>query len=62
MGWIMLVAGKSFFENMSIPVTVLVITGGSLYTLGVIFYLWENIPIAMLYGISLYLQRLFVIM
>ena len=42
MGWIMLVAGKSFFANMSLPVTVLVITGGGLYTLGVIFYLWEK--------------------
>jgi hemolysin III len=42
MGWIMLFAGKSFFANMSHPVTVLVITGGGLYTLGVIFYLWEK--------------------
>jgi hemolysin III len=42
MGWIMLVAGKSFFANMPIPVIVLVITGGGLYTLGVIFYLWEK--------------------
>lgn len=42
MGWIMLFAGKTFFENMSASVTALVITGCGLYTLGVTFYLWEK--------------------
>jgi hemolysin III len=42
MGWIMLFIGKTFFENMSTPVTALVITGCCLYTLGVTFYIWEK--------------------
>lgn len=42
MGWIMLVTGKSFFANMSHQVVVLVLTGCGLYTLGVIFYIWEK--------------------
>ena len=42
MGWILLVAGKSFFENMSSSVIALVLTGCFLYTLGVTFYIWEK--------------------
>ncbi|MGC4037449.1 MAG: hemolysin III family protein [Chitinophagaceae bacterium] len=42
MGWIMLFTGKSFFANMPHSVATLVITGGCLYTIGVIFYLWEK--------------------
>src|SRR6185436_18481390 len=42
MGWILLAGGRSFFANMPYDVTTLVITGGIVYTLGVIFYLWEK--------------------
>lgn len=42
MGWIMLVAGRSFFIDMPTPVIVLIITGAGLYTLGVSFYIWEK--------------------
>ena len=42
MGWIMLVAGRSFFENMPVPVVALILTGAGLYTLGVGFYIWEK--------------------
>jgi hemolysin III len=42
MGWILLAAGRSFFANMPYDVTTLVIVGGVVYTLGVIFYLWEK--------------------
>jgi len=42
MGWIMLVAGRSFFINMPAPVITLIITGAVLYTLGVSFYIWEK--------------------
>ncbi len=42
MGWILVLAGNSFFINMSLPVIVLVIAGGALYTIGVIFYIWDK--------------------
>jgi hemolysin III len=42
MGWIMLVAGRSFFANMPSTVITLIITGAALYTTGVIFYIWEK--------------------
>ena len=42
MGWIMLVAGRTFFENMPTSVIALIMTGAGLYTLGVGFYIWEK--------------------
>lgn len=42
MGWIMLVAGKSFFGNMPAEVVTLIITGAVLYTLGVKFYIRQT--------------------
>ena len=42
MGWIMLVAGRSFFINMPTPVITLIMIGAGLYTLGVGFYIWEK--------------------
>ena len=42
MGWIMLVAGRSFFINMPTPVITLIMIGAGLYTLGVSFYIWEK--------------------
>ncbi|MGZ8556740.1 MAG: PAQR family membrane homeostasis protein TrhA [Chitinophagaceae bacterium] len=42
MGWIMLVAGRTFFENMPTSVIALIMTGAGLYTLGVSFYIWEK--------------------
>lgn len=42
MGWILVFAGRSFFENMSLPVVILVIAGGALYSIGIIFYLWDK--------------------
>lgn len=42
MGWILVFAGKSFFVNMSLPVIILVIAGGALYTIGVIFYIRDK--------------------
>jgi hemolysin III len=42
MGWIMVVAGRSFFANMPTPVITLIIVGAVLYTLGVNFYIWEK--------------------
>lgn len=42
MGWSLLAGGGSFFAPMPATVLVLVIAGGTLYSLGVIFYLWER--------------------
>jgi hemolysin III len=43
MGWLLLVGGKRFFEELPTSVLVMVIVGGGLYTLGCIFYLNKKI-------------------
>jgi hemolysin III len=43
MGWLLLVGGKRFFEELPTPVLVMVMIGGGLYTLGCIFYLNKKI-------------------
>ena len=42
MGWSMLVGGKSFFLRMPAPVFQMIIAGGIIYSIGVIFYLWDK--------------------
>jgi channel protein, hemolysin III family len=42
MGWMMVWGGKQFFVSLPVPVMVMVVTGGGLYTIGVIFYLMEK--------------------
>ncbi|MBL3571789.1 Hly-III family protein [Rhodovulum sp. BSW8] len=44
MGWAGAVAGWSMFATLSPPVLGLVIAGGVLYTVGMVFYLWERLP------------------
>lgn len=44
MGWAGLVVGGPMFAALPLPVLVLMIVGGSLYTLGVVFYLWQRLP------------------
>lgn len=44
MGWAGLLAGGSFFATLSTPVIALIVTGGLLYTAGVVFYLTERLP------------------
>lgn len=44
MGWAGLLAGGSFLATLSVPVIVLIVTGGLLYTAGVVFYLFERLP------------------
>lgn len=44
MGWAGLVAGGAVFATLSTPVLVLIVTGGILYTAGVVFYLFERLP------------------
>jgi hemolysin III len=42
MGWSMLAGGKTFFSAMPSDVFNMVITGGIIYSFGVIFYLWDR--------------------
>ncbi len=42
MGWSMLAGGQAFFDPIPSIVLYLIIGGGLLYSLGVIFYLWEK--------------------
>jgi hemolysin III len=44
MGWAGLFAGGDFFASLSVPVIVLIVTGGALYTIGVGFFLFERLP------------------
>lgn len=44
LGWAGLFAGADFLATLSTPVLVLILTGGALYTLGVLFYLAEGMP------------------
>lgn len=44
MGWAGLVVGGPLFAALPLPVLVLMILGGALYTLGVVFYLWQRLP------------------
>ncbi|MBC7888922.1 MAG: hemolysin III family protein [Ferruginibacter sp.] len=42
MGWISFAGGETFFAAMPPAVIILIITGGALYCIGVIFYLWQK--------------------
>lgn len=44
MGWAGLLAGGEVFAGLSVPVMVLITTGGFLYTLGVGFFLFDRLP------------------
>lgn len=41
MGWMLLLGGKTFFANMPTQIATLVIAGGVLYSIGVLFYLFR---------------------
>ena len=41
MGWLLVTGGNAFFENMPSQVMWLIIAGGILYSIGVVFYLWR---------------------
>lgn len=42
MGWIMLVGGRRFFEELPWSVIILLCVGGGLYTIGAFFYIWDR--------------------
>lgn len=44
MGCILLVGGNTFFVTIPIPVITMIVIGGMLYLMGVVFYLWDKYP------------------
>lgn len=44
MGWAGVLAGGALLTALPGPVIVLMATGGVLYTLGVVFYVWDRLP------------------
>ncbi|MCL5776389.1 hemolysin III family protein [Limibaculum sp. FT325] len=44
MGWAALVVGGPIIEGLSEAGLILMVTGGALYTLGVVFHLWHGLP------------------
>lgn len=42
MGWILFAGGKTFFAAMPVAVITLLTIGGVLYSIGVVFYLWQK--------------------
>ena len=42
MGWIMVVGGRKFFDELPHEVLVFICIGAALYTVGVFFYLWDK--------------------
>lgn len=44
MGWAGIFVGWSLLDNLSPTVIALLLTGGSLYTIGTLFFLWERLP------------------
>lgn len=44
LGWVILAALQPLISGASLAALVLLLTGGGLYSLGVIFHLWERLP------------------
>lgn len=44
LGWTILVAIKPLYSTVSAMTIVLLVTGGVLYSVGVMFHLWERLP------------------
>ena len=44
MGWAGLFAGEAFFAGLSTAVIMLIVAGGTLYTIGVGFFLFDRLP------------------
>jgi hemolysin III len=42
MGWIMIMGGRRFFDQLPVSVLIFIWIGGGLYSIGVIFYLWDK--------------------
>ena len=44
MGWLVLFASKELFENLAMGGIYWLVAGGVIYTVGVVFYLWKQLP------------------
>lgn len=44
LGWVILAALEPLLSSMSLAALILLVTGGGLYSLGVVFHLWERLP------------------
>ncbi|MGD6815857.1 PAQR family membrane homeostasis protein TrhA [Metabacillus sp. 84] len=44
MGWLVIIAAKPLYEYLSMEGFMLLLTGGILYTVGAVFYVWRKIP------------------
>jgi hemolysin III len=42
MGWMMIVGGRRFFNVLPTDVLTFIIIGGGLYSIGVVFYMWNR--------------------
>lgn len=42
MGWIMVVGGRKFFDQLPVDVLIFICIGGGLYSIGVFFYHWDK--------------------
>jgi hemolysin III len=41
MGWMLVVGGRRFFTELPLNVLIFIAIGGGLYSIGIIFYLWQ---------------------
>jgi len=44
MGWLVIIAIKPLYASLSGAGFALLLTGGILYSVGAIFYIWRNLP------------------
>lgn len=44
MGWLVIIAFQPLYQNLTGKGFMLLLTGGILYSVGTIFYLWKNLP------------------
>ncbi len=42
MGWAVVVGGRTFFAALPFDVLALIVAGGVLYTVGIVFYIWDK--------------------
>jgi hemolysin III len=44
LGWVGIIALEPIFTSLGVAALILLGTGGALYTVGVVFHLWERLP------------------
>jgi len=44
MGWMLVFFARPFLENLPVSCLIMLAIGGGLYTLGVLFFVWEKLP------------------